>query len=203
MVRFGRPLYADVSNPFKVLVVYKRIPALILLDRQLTFQGNILFQQKGLTNVAALTSSYDNRIWLYDQQLFTIRKYNEDFELLMESGDTRQLTGETIEPQKIFEQKSNLWLYDSSRGFFCFDLYGHFKNQLPFIGWKDAGCTEDVIFGRSADTLHIYDRNRFVSNDYSLPVKSNEVLSLQMTNNLLLIRTADAVKTYRLFASGF
>jgi hypothetical protein len=203
VVRFGRPWYADVSNPFKVFLVYQRIPALILLDRQLSFQGNINFQQKGLTNVSAIASSYDNRIWLFDQQQFVLRKYDEEFQLLMESADCRQLTGEAITPEKIIEQKNSVWLYDTRLGFFCFDWYGNYKNHLSFTHWKDAGATEEVLFGRQADTLHVYDRTMFVTRDYLLPVKQDKIQSINLMNEILLIRTPDAIKAYQIKTSRF
>jgi hypothetical protein len=203
VVRFGKPWYADVSNPFKVFLVYQRVPALILLDRQLNFQGNINFQQKGLTNVSSLSSSYDNRIWLFDQQQFVLRKYDEEFQLLMETPDCRQLTGQAIRPEKIMEQKNILWLYDPYLGFFCFDWYGNYKNQLTFTNWMDAGATEEVLFGRNADTLHVYDRSMFVTRDYLLPVKAKEILSICLKNDFLLIRTSEYIKTYRIKTSRF
>ena len=197
VLRFGKPVSADVSNPFKILLVYQRIPSVSLLDRQLSFQGNIPFRQKGLINVNAISASYDNRIWLFNQQQFTLQKYDDVFTLVQESNDVRQLTDDAIVPGKIIDENNRVVLYDDQNGFYVFDYYGNFQTKIPFLHWYDVCVHDEKYVGRINDTLHVYDRTQFLERVYSLPV-SGKINSMYISHDKLMISDQTGILVYKI-----
>jgi hypothetical protein len=202
VVRFGKPVRADVSNPFKILLIYQRIPSITLLDRQLSFQGNIPFRQKGLINANVVASSYDNKIWLFNQQLFSVQKYDDAFTLLQESNDVRQLSGDAIVPEKIIDANNQVVLYDSQHGFYVFDYYGNYQTKLPFLNWKDVAVFENKFVGRINDTLHVYDRAQFFEQSLLLPVKS-KITTVYLRREKLFIVDGEGIRVYDIKQSIF
>ena len=66
--KYGNPTLMDVSNPLKVLLYYKNYATVVMLDRLLAQRNSINFRQKNIFSVKAIATSYDNNIWLFDEQ---------------------------------------------------------------------------------------------------------------------------------------
>lgn len=202
VVRFGKPVSADVSNPFKILLAYQQIPSVTLLDRQLSFQGNIPLRQKGLVNANLIASSYDNHIWLYNQQQFSFQKYDDAFSLLQESNDLRQLTEDAIIAEKIIDEKNQVVLYDSQQGFYVFDYYGNYQTKIPFFDWQDVSVIENTFLGRINNTIHVYKRSQFSENEYLLPA-SNKIRLMDISRDKLFIVDASGINVYTILKPIF
>lgn len=202
VVRFGKPTSADVSNPFKVMLYSRRFPGCIILDRQLNFQSTISFQQNGLTNVSTAATSYDNRLWLFDQQRFTLKKFDEQATLLFESNDFRQLTGQPIRVEKILDVGGNLYLYDPSQGFMITDYYGNYQTQWPLLGWIDVGIMDQWLYGRIGQMLYAYHKTSFREIQLKLPETIN-YSSIFMAGQKIYFNTDTGIKVFALIPNQF
>ena len=118
--KFGQASLIDVSNPLKVLLYYRDFATIVVLDRLLNVRNTIDLRKHNILQVRAIGQSYDNKIWLYDEVDNKLKKIDEDGTLLLETPDFRQLFGEVLMPQKIFDQDQYVYLYDSARAVFRF-----------------------------------------------------------------------------------
>ena len=202
IVRYGKPVRADVANPFKMLLYYRRLPGCTLLDRQLNEQGAISFQKSGLVNVAAMATSYDNRIWLFDQQRSTLKKMDDDGTLLLESNDFRQLTGTAIRVEKILEGDGAIYLYDPNYGFVITDYYGNYQTQLPLLQWSDVGRYNQRLYGRMNDVLYLYDRASFRCLQWKLP-NEFKYTSVFISAEKIYFTTETELKVFSLIPGQF
>ena len=85
--KFGKVSTVDVSNPLKVLLYYKDFSTIVVLDRLLTVRNTIDLRQQNIYQVNAIGQSYDNNIWLYDEQNSKLKKIDESGKVLLETPD--------------------------------------------------------------------------------------------------------------------
>lgn len=130
--RFGKIGSVDATNPLKVLVYYKDFSTIVVLDRLLQVRNTIDLKQLNLYQVTALTSSYDNNIWLYDELESKLKKIDDHGKVLLESTDFRQVFDVVPSPQVMYDRDGQLYLYDTLKGLFVFDYYGAQKNKYAW-----------------------------------------------------------------------
>src|ERR1043166_2375273 len=92
------------ANAQQAIQYYRDFATIVILDRLLSIRSIIDLRKQHIFSVKAIAQSYDNKIWLYDEQDNKLKKIDEDGKLLFETPDFRQLFGEALMPQKIFDQ---------------------------------------------------------------------------------------------------
>src|ERR1700722_9347250 len=66
--RYGKVYSIDATNPLKVLLYYQAFGTIIVLDRLLNVVNKIDLRQQGIFQAKAIAQSYDNGVWVYDEQ---------------------------------------------------------------------------------------------------------------------------------------
>ena len=194
--KYGNPTYIDVSNPLKILVYYKNYATVVVLDRLLGFRNSINFRRENIFTAKAVATSYDNNIWLFDEQDFKLKKIKDDGSLLQESNDLRLALQEVPVPQKIVDQNNYVYLYDPAKGFFVLDYYGAYKNNLPLIGWNNIAISGNVLYGFADNQLMIYDLDNPVLKTYRLPDLFDGYKAIKAVNGKLFLLMPDGVHIY-------
>jgi len=194
--KYGNPTYLDVSNPLKLLLYYQNYSTVVILDRLLTRRNAINFRKQNIFTVNAIATSYDNQIWIFDEQDFKLKKIDEEGNVLMESTDMRQLTGDAPSPQQIIDSDGLVFLYDSKKGFYIFDYYGALKTSIPFLHWEDIAIGRNVITGFSENHLHTYALKSLSLKNYPLPSFSENRIAITAMNNKLYILKPAGLEIY-------
>ena len=195
--KYGNPSFIDVSNPLKILVYYKNFATVVLLDRLLGFRSSLNFRKQNIFTARALATSYDNNIWLFDEQDFKLKKIKDDGTLLQESNDMRMSLAEAPLPVRILDQNNFVYLYDPAKGFFVFDYYGAYKNNLPLIGWTHIAIAGNTLYGFDDKTLYNYDTKNPVLKTYTLPSFFNHYNDIKAINGKVYLLKADGVYIYK------
>jgi hypothetical protein len=195
--RYGNPSYIDVSNPFKVLVYYKNFSTAVILDRLLTARNTINFRKQEIFSVKAITTSYDNNIWLFDEQDFKLKKIDDDGKLLFESNDMRLLVENVPLPLQITDSENFVYLYDSTKGFYVFDYYGAFKNNLPFVNWKAVSISNTSLYGFAENELYSYSLKTATLKKYRLPEFIKDYIDIKAINGKLYLLKKDGLEVYQ------
>lgn len=194
--KYGNPSYIDVSNPLKVLVYYKNFATVLILDRWLSIRNTINFRKQNIFSVTAIATSYDNNIWLYDEQDNKLKKIDDDGKLLLESTDLRLLVDSVPSPSGITDSDNLVYLYDEKKGFYIFDYYGALKNRLPFLNWKNTAVSAKKMYGFSDNTLFSYETNSLDLKKYELPDFFKNYLSIKAINGKVYLLKEDGVEIY-------
>ena len=194
--KFGNPTLLDVSNPLKVLLYYKSFSTVIILDRFLTIRNTINFRNQNIFKVKTLATSYDNNIWIFDEQDLKLKKINEEGNLVMESTDMRQLVDPVPFPQQIIDSDNLVYLYDEKKGFFIFDYYGGLKNTLPFVNWTDVAISGNKMMGFSENKLLSYQLNSLNLKTYELPSFFRDHEAFKAVNGKVYLLKKDGVEIY-------
>jgi hypothetical protein len=145
--KYGKPSYIDVSNPLKVLLFYRDYATIIAIDRFMNVINTIDLRRQNVYQLKAICVSYDNQMWLYDEQDAKIKKMNDNGEITAETVDLRQQFDEAPSPHTIIDREGLLYLYDSIRGVYVFDYYGALKTHIPLLGWTDFHAFNKTVYG--------------------------------------------------------
>ena len=196
--KYGNPTLLDVSNPLKILLYYKNYSTVVILDRFLTFRNSINFRNKNIFKVKSLATSYDNNIWIFDEQDFKLKKIDDEGTVLNETNDWRQLFDTVPSPTQIIDRNNFVYLYDEIKGFYIFDYYGSYKNNLAFVNWKHVAVANNKLTGFAGDTLYSYEINSFNLKSYKLPVFFKDYLDIKAMNGKVYLLKKNGVEIYNL-----
>lgn len=167
--RYGKLHQVDVTNPLKILLFFKDFSTVVVLDRMLNQRSVIDLRNHSLFQVSAVAQSYDNNIWVYDEQESKLRRINEEGQMLDQTTDFRILFDTVPSPSVIIDQDKQLYLYDSTLGVYIFDYYGALKRKLAFLRWTDVAVINQAIFGRKDNVLYKYEPGTLDLQEYQLP----------------------------------
>ncbi len=196
IIKYGPPTFLDVNNPLKPLVYYKNYSIIVILDQFLQFSNSMNLRNKNISNVRIIAGAYDNNIWIFDEQDSKIKKLDNNLQLLNESNDLRILTGKSPSPNQLFDYNKQLYLYDKKNGFYIFDYYGGYKNNLPFLNWENTAITNNTLYGFTKNILHTYDLQSFHLKDIQLPDFFIESKSIKAINGKLYLLKKDGIEVY-------
>jgi hypothetical protein len=167
--KFGQATLIDVSNPLKILLYYRDFATVVVLDRFLNVRNTIDLRKQNIFQVKAIGQSYDNQVWIYDEQENKLKKLDEEGKLLLETTDFRLLLNKAISPIKIFDESKYVYLYDSTKGVYVFDYYGALKHNIMIYGWQNFKVAGKFIFGSREDTLYRYEISTFRLDEWRMP----------------------------------
>jgi hypothetical protein len=194
--KFGQATLIDVTNPLKVLLYYRDFTTIVILDRFLTIRNTIDLRKQNILQVKAISQSYDNKIWVYDEIENKLKKIDEDGALLQETSDFRQLFDPAPAPQKIFDEDQYVYLYDSSLAVYAFDYYGALKNKILISHWQNFKVAGKYIFGSNASTLYRYDIKTFRVDEWKLPEEIFQAKAFNFTSSRLYALRKDSIDIF-------
>ncbi|MBL0145818.1 MAG: hypothetical protein IPP48_08710 [Chitinophagaceae bacterium] len=194
--RFGNPSYIDVSNPLKILLYYSKFSTTVILDRFLNIRNTINFRKQNIFLVNAVATSYDNNIWLFDEQNYSLKKISETGLTQQESSDWRTFFDTMPSPTQILDRNNFVYLYDSLKGFYVFDYYGSFKNKLPFTNWQFTEISGDYLYGFAQNKMYSYHLKTLELKEYVLPNFFTNYSSVKAMNGKVYLLKPDCVEVY-------
>jgi hypothetical protein len=195
--RFGKIHSIDVSNPLKILLFYKDFGTIITLDRFLNVRNEIDLRKRLMFQVKAISTSYDNNIWLFDELQNKIRKIDDTGHLLFETGDFRNLFEEEFTPTCIVDKDNYLLLYDSLKGLVVMDYLGTIKTKYPLIGWQNFQVIGTKSFGLMEENLQMFDVTNLQTTSIPLPVGQTKTLIIDQ-NKMLQLDLGKGLNVYSL-----
>ena len=167
--RFGKLHSIDASNPLKLLLYYKDYGTIVVLDRFLNVRNTISLPAISIFQVKAICQSYDNGIWLYDEQDARLKRLNDEGAVTGQSSDLRMVMDVIPSPVHISDQDRLVYLYDPEKGIFVFDYFGTLKNRVPLQGWEDFQVVGSHAFGRRNTTMLQYQPGSLSLKEQPLP----------------------------------
>lgn len=183
VTKYGKLSYVEAQNPWKTLLYYKNFSNIVLLDKYLNVISSINLRDKNILRAEAITVSYDNHIWIYDEQENKLKKIDDSGNTLSETVDFRQLFDEVPTPKRIMDYDGFVYLYDPENGLFIFDYYGSFKRKLPFTGWSDFAVIGKSIYGFDAQKIYKYTAPLPDVEEFPLPEKLQNSTSIKLSNH--------------------
>ncbi|MBK8609718.1 MAG: hypothetical protein IPL84_07165 [Chitinophagaceae bacterium] len=196
--KYGNPSYIDVTNPLKVLLYYKNYSTIVVLDRLITVRNIINLRKQNIFYVNAVTLSYDNYIWIFDEEDYKLKKIDEDGKLAHASIDWRMLFDSVPAPEKIIDRDNFVYLYDPEKGFYIFDYYGAFKNRLAFLNWTSVEVNGNTVYGFNNNILYSYELKSLQLKEYVLPAFFGKFSSIKAMNGKVYLLNDKGLDIYQI-----
>nr|MDQ6891001.1 hypothetical protein [Bacteroidota bacterium] len=198
VTKYGKLSYVEAQNPWKAILFYENYSTILLLDKYLNVLTSINLRQQNIFNVKAVTTSYDNNIWLYDEQENKLKKIDDAGNQIFETVDFRLLFDSVPSPKKIIDNDGFVYLYDPEKGIYIFDYYGSFKSKLPFKNWKDIAVIDKSIYGFDKNYLYRYTSPLPDLKKNYLPEALQNNTSLKISNHRIYILKNQQLEIYSL-----
>jgi len=160
--------------------------------------SSVNLRKQNIFQVNALTTAYDNNIWLYDEQDNKLKKIDDSGNNLFETIDLRLLFDSVPSPQKIIDSDGFVYLYDPEKGLYIFDYYGSFKNKLPFLHWTDMAVIDKQIYGFDKENLYRYSPPFPDAKKYILSPELQDNNSIKVNNHRIYVLKNQQLKIYSL-----
>jgi hypothetical protein len=196
--RYGKLYSIDAANPLKTLLFYKDFKTIVVLDRFLNVVNTIDLRKQNILQVRAISQSYDNNIWIFDEQESKLKKIGEDGKILSETSDFRLVFGEAPMPVRIIDQDKFVYLYDEQKGMFIFDYYGALKSKLPLTGWNNIQVINGNILGRLQNKILSYVSGTMQIKESVLPAKLQQADKIQITPRGVYVLDETGIRLYSL-----
>lgn len=196
--KYGTPTQIDVSNPLKTIVFYKNFATVVVLDRFLSQRSSLDLRKQQVFMPACVANSYDNQLWVFDAQEFKLKKFSDEGTLLQESADLRLIIDSMPAPTQLFDSDNLVYCYDPAKGFFIFDYYGAWKNQLPFKNWQQVFVSGKQLYGIAGSELQAYSIGSLLLRHYPLPESIRNALTVVGRQGRLYVLTEAGVDIYGL-----
>ena len=196
--RFGNPSSIDVTNPLKVLLYYSNFSTVVVLDRFLEIRNTINFRKQNIFLVNSIASSYDNNIWLFDEEDYKLKKIDEEGKVLQETTGWRILFDSMPSPTQIIDRENYVYLYDREKGFYIFDYYGRFQNRLTFLNWNNVEVSGKYMYGFCNNILYSYELHSLQLKEHTLPAFFGEYMAIKAMNGKLYLLKNDGLYIYQL-----
>jgi len=196
--KYGNPDFMDVTNPLKTLLYYKNYSTIVTLDRLLAPRNNINLRKQNIFYVNNVTLSYDNYIWIFDEEDYRLKKIDEEGKILQSSVDWRMLFDTVPAPVKMIDRDNFVYLYDTTKGFYIFDYYGGFKNRLTFLNWTNVEVNGNFIYGFKNNSLYSYVLKSLQLKEYKLPAFFGKYEAIKAMNGKVYLLNEKGVDIYQI-----
>jgi len=198
VTKYGKLSYVEAQNPWKTILFYQNFSTIVLLDKYLNVLGNINLRNKNIFRVKAVTNSYDNNIWLFDEQDNKLKKIDDNGNVLLETVDFRLLFDAPPTPQQIVDRDGFVYLYDAEKGIYLFDYYGSFKSKMAVLNWNNFTVIEKNIYGFDSINLYKYAPPLPDIITYKLPQDLQNSQSIKINNHRIYSLKDQQLQVYSL-----
>jgi hypothetical protein len=197
VTRYGKVTYIDAENPWRTILYYRGQSIVVVLDKYLNNVGSIDLRRLRMNSVTAVASSYDNKVWVYDESAAKLKKLDDNGTVLLETVDLRTVLSSVINPSVIKDDGNFVYLYDSEKGLFIFDHYGTFKRQLPLLHWKDISVSDKYIYGFDANRYFEYPLQSLNLKERALPLLFRSNVQIHLAANNIYLLKEGCIYVYR------
>lgn len=196
LVKFGQPTTVDASNPLKVMLFFNDYDIIVFLDNTLSEKTVVRLQNLGVLQVDVACLSLDNNIWIYDELVFKLRKFDEQLNLIRESDDLSLLFNASIRPNFLLEAENRLFVNVPDMGVHVFDVFGAFSQTIPLKGLDNFQVFKSQLVYFQNGQLLSYNLQTFETQPIPLPETSGKIVDVHIQSERLLLLTETELLVY-------
>ncbi|MGV3631440.1 MAG: hypothetical protein ACO1O6_09540 [Bacteroidota bacterium] len=198
--KYGQIKTIDARNPLKILIFSEQQQSIFYLDNTLSKQENDIdlsdFDLSYVTMVSA--SSQMDKIWTFDQDNSKIKLLTQNKAQIIQLENTAGIL-EMTHLRQFFEQSDRLFVIDSLKGIYQFDIYGTLIQFLPEENISWAAVSGEYLYllkNRQIEILNLATLNK---KTIALPT-AEKVTEFAVNQNTLFFRTPDKLLKFSISA---
>lgn len=189
----------DISNPLYILVFYRTFQRIEYLDNQLNpIRAATDLSLLGLSDVSLIRSDKQQNIWLYDQLLSQVFKYNIDEQNIVNRSQTlSQLINMKANPIQLSDDNYNVYLNIPGTGIVVFDQNAAYSKTLAFVNCQYFQLDKNTIYSLESNRIIAYPLQEYSVDTLSikLPKKTAEFI---IRNQKIIIEERNKLVAYKL-----
>lgn len=156
--KLGKITSIDATNPLRILVFYKEQSQLVILDSQLSSNGNSIdLLSLSLEQSDIVCTSFNNGIWLFNRQNNELVRLSSNLEKLVSTGNLNALLNIELSPDFMIESGSYLYLNNGKDGILVFDIYGTYYKTISLFQLNHFQIKENSLIYYKDSVLYNYD----------------------------------------------
>ena len=194
--KLGKIFSVDASNPLRILVYYKDFSVVVLLDSQLSSNGDeIHLEEMNLEQTDLVCTSFNNGIWVFNRQNMELIRLNESLEKIVLTGNLNRILNLDLHPDFLIEYNGNVYLHDPAEGILVFDIFGTYSKTIPLFAIREFQLRDQVIQYFSPRKISKYHLRELWTKELEL---APEVNAARMEKDKLFLAYPDSVSVYHL-----
>lgn len=186
----------DATNPFQIMLFFPDYQNVLLLDRTLGLTGQFNLFRLGLFEVTAVAMASDNRLWVYDDMSFRLKKVNEEGEVSVESTDLSLALGRSIHPRFMMEKNQTVYMSDPEVGILVFDVFGQYVKTIDLKGITDFQVLGHQLYFMKKNELKSFHLEALLEKTITLPEGIKEPGKVRVNTNRLYVMVKEGVKVF-------
>lgn len=191
---FGKITSVDASNMLRILLFYKDFSQVVFLDNTLSQNGEpININLLDIYQAPLACSSYDNGIWIYDSQNFSIIRYDNTLQDIRQTTLTG-LSNDTIQPVSILEYNNHVYLNNPKSGILIFDIYGTYFKTIPIKNSIQFQPIGDLVYYRVDKKVKAYNIKTAEEKEFEMPV--SDFLNFRLEMGVLMLQTEKSISLF-------
>lgn len=199
--KYGRIKTIDARNPLKILIFSEQQQSIFYLDNTLSKQENdIDLSEFDLSYVTMVSgSSQMDKIWTFDQDNSKIKLLAQNKAQIIQLENTAGIL-DMKHIRQFFEQSDRLFVIDSLKGVYQFDIYGTLTQFLPEENISWAAVSGEYLYLLKNAQIDILNLATLNKKTIFLPL-TEKILEFAVNQNTVFFRTAD--KLHKFSVSAF
>jgi len=195
--QYGRMSYMDVTSPLKILLYYREVATIVMVDRYLNIINTIDLRKQNIFQARAIGLSYDNNVWVYDEQEAKLKKIDDGGNLLTQTTDIRQFVEAVPDPVSIIDQSGLVYLFDELKGIYIFDHYGAFQRQIPISDIRDFSVIDKNLLARNDKYFFRYETGGLNVLQVPIPADYLPAIKICLKPSAVYVLKANTLEIYR------
>jgi len=158
----------------EILLFYRDLQRYTWLNRFLTPLETHNLNNEHIGFARVLTYANDGNLWLFDEQDFSLKKYNTRSNTVsLKTPCDLLFNPKTYNLSFLREYQNQVFLLDSHSGIFIFDNFGNYKKKLQFSNINFISFVKDDIVYFQRNILYLYSLYTDVQHKLYLPIEYN------------------------------
>jgi len=164
--KLGKISSIDATNPLRILLFYKDQSQLVILDSQLSPNGNSIdLLGMNLEQSDVVCSSFNNGLWLFNRQNNELVRLNQSLEKVVSTGNLNALLNADLKPTFMIENGSYLYLNNNSDGIYVFDIYGTYYKTISLFNLNHFQVNDNALYYYKDSVFAKYDMKLLAVSD--------------------------------------
>ena len=144
--KYGVPSSIDLHIPMKVLLYFTAYNKILVLDNRMSVVREIDLDKISTEFNNVICFSADNNFWVYDNNLQSLTKYNQNFNILYQYENMNIRIKQMIQAQHLYEVNNYIVLTDSIHGVYLFDMLGNYIRQIQLTQLRKFQLVDNQIY---------------------------------------------------------
>lgn len=195
--KYGQISKIDARNPMKILFFSEEQQSIFFTDNTLTkHNSSIDLSNFDFSYVSQVSSSkLQDRIWVYDQDNSKVNLISTNTAQNQQIENLSGILGFS-KINQFFESNDYLWIIDTTKGVYQFDIYGTLIAHLDYVAFNFYDVDEKYFYYLKENNLIVKSKNNAILKEISLPI--NEINKFEIQGNYIFLESNSTIFIFKL-----